>query len=157
MSPPSSWCIASPAFPAFEIFREDHSNMLWGSPGTPPGSLRCWEMQQSIYLGESVTETGLIHVRNNYRCKFESIKPQFPKRSLFSSWSNNIFDSLLFLEPKALGDLQDTVIKHFFLPDKQKKKKKRGSLITGVCIRHDSETKVGVLINWKQSICQVII
>lgn len=49
-----------------------------GSPGTSPGSPRCLEMQQSIYLGESVRETDFIQVRNNCRCKFESTKPQFP-------------------------------------------------------------------------------
>lgn len=66
MSPPSSWCSANPAFLSFEIFREDLSNVFWGSPGASPGSLRCWETGQSIHLGESGREMCFACVRVGY-------------------------------------------------------------------------------------------
>lgn len=76
MSPPSSWCSASPAFLSFEIFREDHSNVFWGSPGASPGSLRCWETGQSIYLGESGREMCFACVRVGYQSAQEQLQVQ---------------------------------------------------------------------------------
>lgn len=77
MSSPSSSCGASPAFPCFEIFREDHGKMLQGSSGTSPVSLRCWETQQSIY-SESKSERRLqaVSVRVGYHSDQEQLQRQ---------------------------------------------------------------------------------